>query len=144
MSLHQSPESSAAVSWETVTGLGAGDVIVVTANGEIDMLSESLLRDALAEAFDRPKTSAIVIDLSAVTFFSSSGIAVLAHARDIAADQDMAVALVAATGSAPDRSLHMLGMTQLLPTYPARAVALAALSDAESDRATSREPTSRT
>lgn len=105
---------------------GGGIVGVVTVTGEIDMATEPILSEALDAAFNQPGTVAVVIDLSGVAFFGSPGVAALAVARTKADAEGVKVALVIEPDSATDRTLQILGMTQLLPTYPDRAAAIAA------------------
>lgn len=122
----------ATVTYEVVAAAGyergRGAVGVVVVAGEIDMMTEPMLTERLDEALSSEPTGAVVIDLSGVTFFGSSGIAALAVARERGQTMGVEVAMVLAPGSATDRTLRVMGMTQLLPTYPDRAAALAVYS----------------
>lgn len=108
---------------ETVTA-AAGTVVVVSATGEIDMLTETQLLHGLDEALGQPGATAVVIDLSGVTFFSSSGIAALATARATALHQNLTLQVVTPTESFTYRTLQLSGITELLTIYPTRATAL--------------------
>jgi hypothetical protein len=60
------------------------------------------LRAKLARVLDGPGTGAVVVDLSAVTFLGSTGVAVLADAHWQATEM---------------RPFESTGITQMLPTY---------------------------
>lgn len=60
--------------------------VVVTATGELDILTAPLLRTAIRAALDHP--GAVVVDLSGITFLSSTGLGVLVAADDAAAQTD--------------------------------------------------------
>jgi anti-anti-sigma factor len=102
----------------------AGSTVVVSVTGEIDMLTETQLLDGLREALAQPGAAAVVIDLSGVTFFSSSGIAALATAHTTATDQGLLLHVVVPPESATYRPLQLTGMTELLTIYPTREAAL--------------------
>lgn len=53
---------------------------VITVRGEVDMLTAPQLQDALADA--AVQTMDIVVDLSAVTFFSTAGAHVVTNAHN--------------------------------------------------------------
>jgi anti-sigma B factor antagonist len=57
-----------------------GESVVLTVSGEVDVSTGPRLRAALSEALDGPGTSPVVVDLSAVTFLGSTGVAVLVDA----------------------------------------------------------------
>ncbi|QDC17388.1 anti-sigma factor antagonist (plasmid) [Rhodococcus ruber] len=88
---------------------------VVAARGDIDLLTAPQLRTAIHEALaDAPR--AVVIDLSAVTFLASVGIAALLDAH-AAAGAEVPFAVVA-RGAATARPLELLGLTELLRVHP--------------------------
>jgi anti-anti-sigma factor len=58
----------------------AGGVVVVTVAGEVDVYSASRLQVVLREAVDRGDRRPLIVDLATVTFFSSTGCAVLVDA----------------------------------------------------------------
>jgi anti-sigma B factor antagonist len=71
----------------TITPARTGPVSVLTVSGEIDLASGPRLRAALDEALDGPGPAAtapacVVIDLTAVTFLGSAGLAVLVDAHE--------------------------------------------------------------
>lgn len=122
--LPDDPGEVAGVVLETVA-TPAGNAVVVSVTGEIDMLTETQLLDGLNHALAQPGARAVVIDLSGVSFFSSSGIAALATAHTTAAEQNMLLHVVVPRASATYRPLQLTGMTQLLTIHPTRAAALA-------------------
>src|SRR5581483_2933889 len=75
------------------------------------------------QALDQSGVSAVVVDLSGVSFFSSTGIAALAHAHSRALEQNLSLRVVVPTGSATYRPLELTGMTELLAIYPTMAAA---------------------
>lgn len=106
----QSDESSAA--------------LVLAATGEVDLLTVGQLADAVTAALaGRPRV--LVIDLSAVTFLNSSGLAILAQAH-AAGGQGTAVRVVATEKSLAHRAITLTGLDQLLPVFTSGAAALAA------------------
>jgi anti-sigma B factor antagonist len=69
----------------TITPVRAGTVSVLTVSGEIDLTSGPRLRAALDEVFDERAARAptgIVVDLTAVSFLGSAGLAVLVDAHE--------------------------------------------------------------
>jgi anti-anti-sigma factor len=57
------------------------DSVVVTVDGEVDILSGPPFRRALADALDEHDGRPVVIDLTLVKLLSSTGLAVLVDAR---------------------------------------------------------------
>jgi len=70
-----------------------GDCLRVRLAGEIDADTGVLLQDAIAR-LDAPRHQSIELDLSAVTFMDSSGIAALVQARRVADRAGVRVVLV--------------------------------------------------
>lgn len=92
--------------------LDVDGVQLVRAHGEIDVVTA---RSALAGLPELVRaSSALVLDLSEVTFFDSSGVRLVdALAREIF-KQDSAFRVVAPTGSRARRVLDLVGMTDPL------------------------------
>lgn len=91
-----------------------GDVAVVRAVGEIDMVTAPQLAESLAaaeSAVDRPRR--VVADLAEVTFMASPGLTVLAnHQRRC---QDLGLSFVVATAQrAVTRTLAVTGLIDVL------------------------------
>jgi anti-anti-sigma factor len=74
----------------SLTTTQIGSALVVTAAGELDLLTAPALRTAIRAALDRP--GIVVVDLSGVTFLSSAGLDVLVAANDTAAQTDQEAA----------------------------------------------------
>jgi anti-sigma B factor antagonist len=92
-----------------------GPVAVIHVSGEIDMTSRDAVERVLTRTVDgRPET--VVIDLSEVTFFGSSGLQMLAEARAHAAANKVALRLVASSRKVL-RPLEITGMTAAFPVY---------------------------
>jgi anti-sigma B factor antagonist len=83
----------------------AGDAIVLTVVGEVDMTTAP----ALAQALDGlPRTtSRVVVDLTGVTFLDSSGLSVLARAQKDLAANDTPLSVVAPPSSAVRRVIEI-------------------------------------
>jgi anti-sigma B factor antagonist len=97
---------------------------VLRVEGEIDMSNSESLREQIVGALDNG-TRALVLDLSGVTFFASSGIAALAHAREYAKRSGSLPVHVVASRSVR-RSLEATAMDRLLPLHETVDEALAA------------------
>lgn len=99
-------------------------IAIVTARGDIDLVTAPHLRTAVdAVLAEAPR--AVVLDLTAVTFLASVGIAALLDVRT-AAGEELPVA-VAARGPATARPLDLLGLTEILRVYPDLEAAVRAL-----------------
>ncbi len=101
-----------------------GNAMVVRVVGDIDMANSDDLRDRCVELLDSG-ADALVVDLSGVTFFASSGIAALGHIRvHNASLQRRPVHVVASR--AVRRSLTATAMDKLLPLHETLEQAMAA------------------
>lgn len=99
---------------------GATAVLVVV--GEVDMASVSRFEEALNSALgERP--GVLVVDMTKVEFFASTGINALVAAQQ-QADTDTAVRVVAGN-RATLRPLEITGVDHTIPVYSAVAAALA-------------------
>lgn len=85
--------------------------VVVTVRGEIDLYTAPSLAAALRDAVDQAPGSLVVIDLSAVTFMASSGIAVLTTGLSHAQQRDCRI-LLAGGGRPVHRPLEAAGLEQ--------------------------------
>ena len=70
------------------------DSVVVTVDGEVDILSGPPIRRALADALDEHDGRPVVIDLTRVTLLSSTGLAVLVDAHWHAQQRGRSLVLV--------------------------------------------------
>jgi anti-anti-sigma factor len=92
-----------------------GPVSVVHISGEVDMISRAAVERVVNRTVDgHPET--VVIDLSGVTFFGSSGLQMLAQARAHAAASHVALRLVASSRKVL-RPLEITGMTVAFAVY---------------------------
>ncbi|MEU5695918.1 STAS domain-containing protein [Actinosynnema sp. NPDC020468] len=99
-------------------------IAVLVVVGEIDMSNSDDLRTAAVDLLD--SSTGLVLDLSGVTFFASSGIAALARLREHRASTDgPPVHLV--SGSSVRRSLEVTAMDKLLPLHDTREQAVKAV-----------------
>lgn len=101
------------------THWAAGDVAVLAVAGEVDNAEAAAVESALQDLLRSPRTTLVVLDLSAVTFFGSRGLAVVVNgartARSVGTD------LRGVTG--PDnrrviRPLDITGIDQTIHWFP--------------------------
>ena len=90
--------------------------VVVTATGEIDLFTASLLHTALERAL-ADTAAVVVVDLSAVTFLSSSGLNALVCARRDAEAGARALRLIG-EGRAVTRPMQAAGLTEHFSWFP--------------------------
>jgi len=100
---------------------------VLTLQGEHDLSTATAVRDALRRVFDAG--SAVVVDLSAVTFLDSSTLnAILYGSERAQSDAAHRFAAVLPPGpSAARRVLELTGVDRVLAIHPDRASAVAAI-----------------
>lgn len=110
----------------TVTTIDVASAVVVEVAGELDLHTAPELMAALDESLERPGLDVVIVDLSAVTFFGSSGLGVLANLATRTADRlPVALRLVApADHRTVTRPWRAMNLQQLLPLYPTVAAAL--------------------
>lgn len=91
-------------------------LLVLSVNGTIDLLTAPQLSRAICDVLENSAT-ALIIDLTEVTFLASVGMSVLVATQG-AADA-MAVRLaVVAEGAATSRPIQLLGIDTILALYP--------------------------
>jgi anti-sigma B factor antagonist len=93
---------------------------LLVVEGEIDTLTAGSLERALTELLD-DTSEVLVVDLSAVTFLASSGLAVLIRAAHQAGERRLRLV---STARAVLRPMEITGSDQLFDLYPDRATAL--------------------
>ncbi|MBB5852084.1 STAS domain-containing protein [Amycolatopsis umgeniensis] len=105
----------------SVTRLGDGRV-VVTAAGDLDMATAPLFENAVS-AEPGPTTTAVVVDLSGLTFLASAGITELValNTRIPAAGARL---LLIPGSRIVRRPLELMGLLDLFSVYPDQAAAL--------------------
>jgi anti-sigma B factor antagonist len=105
----------------TITPVQTGPVSVLTVSGEIDLASGPLLRAALDDVLDAPDSTAltgVVLDLTAVTFLGSVGLAVLVDAHEHATQRGIALKVVIdGPGSAVARALQAAAIHEHLDLH---------------------------
>lgn len=120
MQMHEPPHTSALTVESEVTE----GVVVVHARGEIDVVTAAQLQAALEETTTLHQSHALVMNLSAVTFLASAGLAVLMRSSTSLADQNRRF-LVVAHGPTTFRPLELTGLTEALEVYDSVEAALA-------------------
>jgi anti-sigma B factor antagonist len=100
---------------------------VLTLYGEHDLSTATAVRDKLQHVFDAG--SAVVVDLSAVTFMDSSTLNAILYGSERAHSDDAhGFAVVLPPGpSAARRVLELTGVDRVLAIHPDRAAAVAAI-----------------
>ena len=88
-----------------------GTFDIVTVQGEIDLVTAPLLSDAFVGLGSR-----IIVDLRAVSFMDSSGLAVLIQQKSEIEDRELRI--VAADGSAVLRLFELSGLTDFFEPTP--------------------------
>jgi anti-anti-sigma factor len=91
-----------------------GDVAHVGVAGEVDLANVREFRDALTPLAGDPAVRLVVCDLAAVPFLACSGLTVLLDVQEELVERGAALRLAAAS-PAVLRSIHLTGLTDLLP-----------------------------
>jgi len=91
--------------------VGADGTVTLTVVGEVDAFTAPMLRSAIASQLEgQPRE--LVLDLSAVEFLGSAGLAALVETQHSARDRDVALRLIA-TSRAVTRPLESTGLIDL-------------------------------
>jgi anti-sigma B factor antagonist len=93
---------------------------LLVVEGEIDTMTADALERALTTLLAE-SSEALVVDLTAVTFLASSGLAVLIRAAHQAGERRLRLV---STARAVRRPIEITGSDQLFDLYPDRAAAL--------------------
>lgn len=91
------------------------DVLVVRVAGEIDMQTGPQLQEAIGESLDPMAGGRVVLDLRAVSFLGSVGLAALAQAAKQAGERRVVLRIVVGSNHAVRRPLEVTGMHTVLP-----------------------------
>lgn len=105
---------------ETVDG-----AIVVTVAGELDMLTTPRLRVAVRQALDEAMGEPVILDLTAVTFLGSPGLAALVDAVRQAGQRGGPLRVVVDNARPVIRPIELTGLDDLLALYATVDEALA-------------------
>jgi anti-sigma B factor antagonist len=90
------------------------EVVVLAASGEVDLLTVRRLRESIERALaEAPRL--LVVDLTGVSFFGSSGLAVLVEFRQVAGSRTEL--RVVATGPSL-RALQVTGLSDVFAVHP--------------------------
>lgn len=100
-----------------------GPVTVVTARGEVDLATASLLENSLDEALAH-RPASLVVDLSDVSFLAAVGMNVLLTARRRGGSATSMVAV--ADGPYTRRPMEVVGLSGPVPIYTELTAALEA------------------
>ncbi|HWN34769.1 MAG TPA: STAS domain-containing protein [Pseudonocardia sp.] len=100
-----------------ITPVDAGGAVVVTAAGEVDLVTGPKLRAALAELLERPAPTPVVVDLTTVTFLGSTGIAVLVDAHWQAVQLPVPLKIVVTRDGPVHRTLRTTGVDHHLSLH---------------------------
>jgi anti-sigma B factor antagonist len=98
-------------------------VAVLTVSGEVDTLTAPPFERAVGDLLADPSDTVLVLDLDAVNFLASSGLAVLIRAAHRAAERELRLRLVT-SGRAVRRPLEITGSDRLFDLYDDRGAAL--------------------
>ncbi len=93
-----------------------GHAIVVSVAGAVDLTTQGIFADAVAEAL-RGRAAVVVIDLADVKFMSSPGLAVLVDAHENAMRAHKVVHVAIGTGVVK-RSIDVTGLGEILSLVP--------------------------
>jgi anti-sigma B factor antagonist len=107
----------------------AGDVIVITIEGEHDIYTAPTLRERLDEALT--SGDGVVVDLTAATFVDSSILGALLDARRQAQERTRGFVVALGPDMEPgvQRILDITGLIPVLPVLGSRQEAIAAIRD---------------
>jgi anti-sigma B factor antagonist len=101
-----------------VVDLSSDKVAGAAVRGEVELATVPALTSALEERI-RHSSGAFVVDLVAVDFLDSSGVACLVRARALLGRDNRALALVCPPGNVR-RVLELTGVDELVPVYGSR------------------------
>jgi anti-sigma B factor antagonist len=113
------PDSPAPGTLEVNTE-SAGGTVIISASGEVDMVTAPRLEDAARRAIENAPT-ALVLDLGGVSFLSSAGLSVLVRTHKLAKEsQDGTELRIVATSPATLRPIQLMGLDDDLAIYATR------------------------
>jgi anti-anti-sigma factor len=94
-----------------------GRAVVVAVRGELDLATVPVLRERL-DTLDEVSTAPapLVVDLSALTFIGSAGLALLVDLHNKCKERDIPLALVA-TGSVVPRAIQVTALDQVFSVH---------------------------
>jgi anti-anti-sigma factor len=102
-------------------------VAILRVRGEIDLFTAPVFDSHLSEV--ERLGGPVVVDLCALGFIDSGGIAALIRAHRRATEQQRRMAIACLPADAVGRALDVAGVSEMLPVFPSCAEALAGLRD---------------
>jgi len=90
--------------------------LVLSVDGDVDMLTAPQLSGAICEGLEKSPT-ALVVDLTEVTFLASIGMSVLVAAHEAATALSVRLGVVA-EGPTTSRPMRILGIDAILALHP--------------------------
>ncbi|MDI6626568.1 MAG: STAS domain-containing protein [Rhodococcus sp. (in: high G+C Gram-positive bacteria)] len=111
-----------------VTSAEHGDAIVLSVKGEVDLATASDLAQHIERAM-RSSPTAMIVDLSRVSFLASVGMSVLIAARRKAC---CTTPLVVVAAGPTGRPMHLVGLDASIPIFTDVESALRSLDSSES------------
>jgi anti-anti-sigma factor len=96
--------------------------VVIAPEGEIDIARVAEFRDALSRA---EGASAVIVDLSGVSFIDSSGIGAVVDLYNRLRRDGRQLAVVAPAGTVAAVLLNLAGLQSRIPIFPTREAAMA-------------------
>ena len=105
-----------------------GAAVVVSVRGELDLATVPILRERLESLGEvAAAASPLVIDLTAVTFIGSAGLALLVDQHNKCKERNVPLALVA-TGSVVPRAIQVTALDQVFTVHETVDAAIAGAS----------------
>ena len=103
----------------TVRSSDQDGAIVLTVSGDVDGLTASRLRTAIAEAFDRLDGRLLAVDLTDVTLLGSPGLRILRNSADEAVHHRglLPLRIVVDAPRPVIRPIEIVGLDQVLALY---------------------------
>ena len=110
------------ISWVRIETTGVvhaqGTALVVTVAGEIDFVTVSEFRAAIAAGFSQLRDAqTLIIDLTGVTFMNSQGLQALIDATQAGPREHRSLRIVADRTGSVRRSIHMTGLGNILRLF---------------------------
>jgi len=116
--------STAGTATLTVVTVAHNELVILTVQGSIDVLTAPQLTEAVADALTG-EPRGLIIDLTTTEFLASAGMTALAAAHEAIAPTGLFG--VVADGPSTSRPLQLVGLDQTLTLYPTLDQAIAAM-----------------
>jgi len=117
-------DSTAGTATLTVVTVAHNELVILTVQGSVDVLTAPQLTEAVAEALTG-EPRGLIIDLTTTEFLASAGMTALAAAHEAIAPTGLFG--VVADGPSTSRPLQLVGLDQTLTLYPTLDQAIAAM-----------------